>query len=87
MREAIQVKYSCVGCGVHRVTVTVPARTQEEVVEWVEKVMAQAISNDHSQRSPHCASRTMSEVMIPIGDKDGGEAAQIGGPVRPKVTQ
>jgi hypothetical protein len=87
MREAIQVKYSCAGCGLHRVVVTVAARTQEPVVEWVEKIMAQAISNDHSQRSPHCASRTMSEVMIPIEGNDGSEAAQVGGVLRPKKVQ
>ena len=87
MREAIQVKYSCAGCGVRRVAVTVAARTQEPVVEWVEKIMAQAISNDHSQRSPHCVSRTMSEVMIPIEGKDGSEAAQVGGVLRPKKAQ
>jgi DNA-directed RNA polymerase subunit RPC12/RpoP len=74
MNQTISVMYSCAACGIDKVSVAVPARQQEDVKYWVEKVMAQAISDDHSVRSPHCASRTMSKVMIPItgADKVGG---------------
>jgi len=71
----IEVKYSCLGCGLHRVICAVPARTSEDIVVWVVTVMAKAISADHSRRSPLCDSRTMSEVMVPI---TGAEV--IGGP-------
>ena len=78
MDQTIDVKYSCAACGIHRISVKVQARQFENVIDWVEKTMAQAISDDHSQRSPHCISRTMSEVMIPMtgAEKVGGPAVQ-----------
>ena len=78
MEQTIDVKYSCAACGIHRIVVQVPARQAEGVIDWVEKTMAQAISDDHTQRSPHCPSRTMSEVMIPMtgAEKVGGPAVQ-----------
>jgi hypothetical protein len=67
----IVVKYSCNACGLHRVSLEVPARQLEDVLVWTMQIMALAISKDHSKRSPRCISRTMSEVMIPCSKDDG----------------
>lgn len=75
-KPQIEVRYSCVACGVQRATVAVPARGEEDVVVWVKDVMAPAIGEDHAARSPFCSSRTMSEVLIPITG-----AEKVGGPV------
>lgn len=71
----IECKYSCAGCGLYRVTCSVPARTTEDVKVWLEQIAARAVSEDHAQRSPFCASRVMSEFMIPTTGAD-----RIGGP-------
>jgi hypothetical protein len=71
----ITVMYSCAGCGVHRVSVAVPARGDEPVVDWMEKTLMVTLGFDHSARSPFCESRSMSELMIPM---TGAEC--IGGP-------
>jgi hypothetical protein len=73
--RAIQVKYSCFKCGINRVLVAVPARQDEDVVEWMNKVCAPALSADHDRRSPHCRITKLDEVMIPLyedSDKIGG---------------
>ena len=72
----ITVKYSCNGCGLHRVECPVPARTVEDVVFWTEQILGRAVGEDHANRSPFCTSRTMSEVMVPISG-----AEKIGGSV------
>ncbi len=73
-RSTIEVLYSCNGCGIVDIKVTVKARTNEDVVQWVEQVMAWAINDDHSQRSPFCTERAMANVKIPVTgtDKIGG---------------
>jgi hypothetical protein len=76
MHETITIKYSCVSCGIDNIAVEVACRQTEDVVVWVERVMALAISDDHFKRSPHCTSRSMSKVMIPVTGVD-----KIGGPI------
>lgn len=73
----IEVLYSCAGCGLQRVSAAVPARTTENVVDWLEKVAARVLSADHQRRSPLCRSTVMSEVMIPISgaDRVGGASS------------
>ena len=60
----INVKYSCSGCGLYRVSLTVQARQQEPIIDWITTVGFR-IGEDHSRRSPHCVSR-VGELMIPI---------------------
>lgn len=63
----IVCKYTCSECGINRVEVRVPARPVEmDVVHWVQEVAARIIGADHAFRSPKCASRVMSEMLIPI---------------------
>jgi hypothetical protein len=88
MRQAIQCKYSCRKCGIHRQVVTVPAREDEDVVEWLEKVAAPALSADHDRRSPACRITSLDEVMIPVPagtEKLGGPPSTPGNdPKAPK---
>ena len=66
MTLSITCKYSCFQCGIQRQDVVVSAREGENVVEWLEKVCAPALSRDHDRRSPHCHITKLDEVMIPI---------------------
>jgi hypothetical protein len=76
MKRAIQCKYSCFKCGIYRRIVTVQAREDEDVVEWLETIAAPALSRDHDAQSPDCKITSLSEVMIPINKncKKVGEA-------------
>lgn len=62
----ITCKYSCKVCGIVNREVQVPARTTEDVVVWMQKVVALAIFIDHRQKSPKCNSETISDLMIPM---------------------
>lgn len=70
-----RVLYSCVPCGLRRVPVDVPARGEEDVLAWMEK-LGHAMSMDHARRSPHCHPESLTEVMIPMTGTD-----RVGGPV------
>jgi hypothetical protein len=73
----ITCKYSC-RCGIRDAEVEVPARTTEEVVDWVERVLGAAIGADHMKRSPHCRATEMEHVKIPMlgSDRVGGAPVQ-----------
>ena len=71
----IQVLYTCLPCGIIDAKVEVPARTTEDVITWVEKIMGPAIAEDHRKRSPNCCPATLSNVKIPVTG-----ATRIGGP-------
>ena len=72
----IKIKYSCCLCGILRQEVEVIARTDENVVEWLQGIATPAMMSDHALRSPECHPTKFSEVMIPITgvDKVGGPA-------------
>lgn len=72
----IIVKYSCNFCGLQKVECLVPARTTEDVKNWVEDVMILTLMVDHKKRSPNCKADRFADVMIPITG-----VAKIGGPV------
>jgi hypothetical protein len=74
MLPTIEVLYSC-SCGLKDAKVQVPARTVEDIRVWMD-TLKQALSQDHYRRSPHCQSRTMSEVKIPMTG-----TSKVGGPV------
>ena len=71
------VKYTCAVCGVHREAVAVRARTDEDVVEWLEQVAVPALMRDHFRRSPGCGAMEFAEVMIPVegADRIGGASS------------
>lgn len=76
MRPTIGCLYSCSACGIRDVEVRVPAREEEDVVVWLERVCAVAIGADHVARSPHCRAQTMENLKIPMTgtDRIGGAA-------------
>ena len=74
MSKLVAVLYSCSACGIKDRSVTVNARREEGVVEWVE-YMGNKLSRDHDIESPHCKITSLSEVKIPIEGTD-----RVGGP-------
>jgi hypothetical protein len=72
----IKVLYSCVLCGIHRAEVSVPERTNEDVVYWVQTIVGNQIKQDHTSRSPECRATSVQDLMIPISGVE-----KIGGPV------
>ncbi len=64
----ITVLYSCAGCGLTKTDLRVPARTEEDVVAWIEGLRPR-IAEDHHKRSPHCGSE-LCDLMIPITGAD-----------------
>lgn len=71
----ITCKYSCHLCGINKVEVDVPARGDEDILQWMD-VLAARLSADHRERSPHCRPITLSDVMIPITGTN-----KVGGPM------
>jgi hypothetical protein len=73
MNLTISVLYSCDLCGLVDIPVSVPARENEDVIQWME-TMGVLLSNDHQKRSPHCHPKTLSQVKVPMTgtDKVGG---------------
>lgn len=69
----VVIRYSCKECGIDRRELTVLARGQENVVEWLEGPCIHAIAWDHRKLSPDCQATEISDLMIPVaGDKVGG---------------
>ncbi len=62
----ITLLYSCQACGLVDRPIQVPARTTEDVCDWVGTICAQAIGDDHHTVSPACQSRTMTNLKIPV---------------------
>jgi hypothetical protein len=66
--------YSCEQCGIVKQLVTVAAREDEDVVEWVNKA-ALVMGRDHYERSPNCKITKLDEVWIPLR-KNGGKVGE-----------
>jgi len=75
-QTTISVKYSCHQCGVSKRIVEIPARTTQDVVQWLNEVMAPMLSRDHDSVSPGCIISKLDEVFIPISG-----TSKIGGAV------
>lgn len=61
----LDVKYSCVLCGITLQSVDVRYRdVGEDIAVWMD-VLAKVLSEDHRARSPHCTPKVLSEVHIP----------------------
>lgn len=78
MTKIIQCKYSCRGCSLDKVTVSVRGRTIEPIKVWLDDVLLPCIAIDHARRSPGCTSAAC-DLMIPLfEDADTiGEAGTI----------
>ena len=68
--------YSCKSCGLVKTPVDVPARGEENVVEWLEQIAMRALAADHRQKSPTCHPKSLADVMIPMTG-----TSKVGGPV------
>lgn len=80
IKPTIQCKYSCKGCGLVKVIVTVEARREgEDVGAWLRRAVDTGIVRDHLRRSPLCMSRAC-DLMVPLGE----EGSPIGAPVKPR---
>ena len=74
----IECTYSCEVCGLDDVPVKVPARGEEDVVDWMRKVCTPALYRDHHFRCPECTSQMLKNLMIPMPvgtDRIGGAVA------------
>lgn len=70
----IECQYTCPQCGLTRVPVRVPARTDDsDVVTWV-KATAELLGNDHYHRNPMCRFGKL-DLWIPMDGVD-----RVGGP-------
>ena len=71
MTETIKCLFSCNKCGLKDISVQVPVRNpNQDIVDWMNKVVAVKLSDAHFQRSPHCRITSLSEVKIPINKKE-----------------
>ena len=67
MTDTITCQYSCEYCDLEKIDVDVPIRKlDQDVVDWVNNVAAQAMVDDHAKRSPFCRPQEFKQIMIPI---------------------
>ena len=73
IKPTIRVRYSCPKCGLKAVELEVPAREEEDVVEWMRDTTMRTWI-DHGRRSPRCGADELRDLMIPIqgADRLGG---------------
>ena len=73
----IVVLYSCPECDLKDVEVTVPARTTEDIIDWMNQTNL-LLAKDHGRRSPRCFPRVLKNVKIPMhqSDRVGGASVQ-----------
>lgn len=63
----VKVRYSCARCGISNAEVELRVREPNEgVVAWMRNVVETGLGADHYRRSPHCRTRTLSQIKIPI---------------------
>lgn len=67
----ITIKFSCEECGIKDEAVEVAARQEnEDLVKWVGSSVISAITFRHSMISPECKAQEITDLKIPIDDKD-----------------
>lgn len=72
----LEILYKCGHCTQEERAVRVPFRDgAQDVVEWMEEVVAPAIARDHRERSPLCMAAVMEYVKIPAPEN----APHVGG--------
>jgi hypothetical protein len=68
LRPTIAVRYTCIKCGLDRVTVAVPARCEGQATgDWMRELAA-ALAADHKRRKPTCRGTKLAEVVIPVDE-------------------
>ena len=67
----MNVSYKC-GCMDAEVTIAVPDRRDgQDIVDWMENVVGEALGRDHRARSPQCRSDKTEYVKIEIDQSSG----------------
>jgi hypothetical protein len=69
--QFITVRFSCESCGLVDKACLVPARTNEDIVFYVEQIIGGAVKAKHARCSPTCTSTRMSQLKIPVNDEVG----------------
>jgi len=72
----VEARYTCDKCGLKNVAVEVPARGPEDVVAWLEKIVAPRLSSDHREKSPFCRITHFTQVWLPI-PLGGGRIGEV----------
>ena len=72
--QTIELTYTCDLCGVKDREVRVPARQDEDVVQWLGQIAMAALQADHEKISPGCRPENFTDIKIPVSgaDKIGG---------------
>lgn len=68
----IEVRYKCLCMDAERSVSVRPRTVLEDVVDWVDGVMRQAIAQDHRLHSPRCLSTTSEYVKIMVPENAPG---------------
>lgn len=64
----IEIKYICGFCSMDEIKLSVRDRgPDEDILHYMETVITQALSDDHSIRAPHCRTQSFKQVMIKLG--------------------
>lgn len=73
----IEVRYTCGTCSQEEWSFSMPYRERdEEIVEWLETKVMEALRADHDRRSPFCRPEKIQQIKFPIPKGDGW----VGGP-------
>ncbi len=69
-RPALEIMYSCKGCGLEKQKLNVRHREEDEPIGVFVEYIARRIATDHTWRSPRCTSQAC-DLMIPAGNEKG----------------
>jgi hypothetical protein len=75
----ITIFYRCT-CMAEEAVITVPSRREtEDIIQWMDNVVAPALYLDHRGRSPKCSEATMEYLKIPLpeGTASIGEEVKL----------
>jgi len=70
----ITVMFDCKGCGISKHKVQVPARTVEDIGEWVRRV-GDIVGAEHRKLSPTCPSKHC-DLYLPAGGEFVGQQVE-----------
>lgn len=68
--------YACDKCGLDSVEVEVPARGPEDVVAYLERIVAPLLAADHNKRSPRCRPKKFAWIKLPVSPGPSGRVGE-----------
>lgn len=73
-KPTARAAYTCHKCGIEKRELRVTARAFDaDIVDWIDKVLAPAIAEDHRKMSPGCSSRHC-DIWLPANGEYLGQA-------------